>query len=105
MTPSRSRGSLAAIRPGVRAQIRAILFHGVRATCQAAGLREGDVVRCRESGPSGITLDVENGPTTSLSRQVARFVEVDLLGKQKPAAHREISSRLPDPALDGPTAA
>lgn len=72
---SRARRSLTAVRPGEYAEIRAILFHEVRVACERAGVREGDVVLCSESGPSEIVLRTGTG-TVSLSMQAARFVAV-----------------------------
>ena len=84
---SPTRKSLAAIRPGERARIRAILFHEVRVACDAVGVRAGDTVTCTESGPSRIVLDTSRG-MAALDPATARFVEVD-----RPATERTLSRR------------
>lgn len=71
-----ARKSLAALRPGEQARIRAILFHEVRVACDAAGVGAGDTVTCTESGPSRIVLKTSRGKA-ALDSAAARFVEVD----------------------------
>jgi hypothetical protein len=73
---SRSRRSLAAVPAGEQVEIRAILFREVRAACELVGVREGDVVLCRESGPARIVLETQTGAVAILNPNTARFVAV-----------------------------
>jgi hypothetical protein len=83
---SRTRISLAGVRPGERVRIRSILFEQVRAACDGAGVREGDIVLCTGAPPSSILLSTLRGNAT-LPSTTARFVEVDRLeGRAPPSA-------------------
>ena len=67
--------SLATISQGETLQVGDILFDGVRALCETAGIRPGVRVRCRESSPTLLQLETEAGRVTNLERRWAAFVE------------------------------
>lgn len=92
--PSRELRTLAAIAPGSKAEIRTIIFNGIRTACEDAGVREGDVVLCRDRGEQHILLETSSGRTAALDTSWGRFIEVDVV--ERSAGSRE--SRLADPA-------
>lgn len=67
--------SLATITRGETLEVSCILFDGVRAVCESAGIRRGDRVRCRDATPSRLYLETESGRVTQLDRRWAQFVE------------------------------
>ena len=77
---SRAR-SLASISQGETLEVGDILFDGVRALCETAGIRPGIRVRCCDASPSQLLLETEAGRVTSVERRWAAFVEAtELLG-------------------------
>ena len=85
-----STRSLATIAPGETLEIRCILFDGVRAVCERAGLRAGDRVHCRDVTPSRLLLESESGRAIHLDRRWADFVEAAEAGTMRPAARRVV---------------
>ena len=78
--PSPAR-SLADIARGETLEVGDILFDGVRALCETAGIRPGIRVRCCDASPSQLLLETEAGRVTSVERRWAAFVEAtELLG-------------------------
>ncbi len=67
--------SLATIVRGELLEIRCIIFDGVRAVCERAGLQLGDHVRCRDVTPTRLLLETDEGKVTWLDRRWAHFVE------------------------------
>lgn len=68
--------SLDAVHAEDWVQIRCILFEQVRERCGAVGVREGEVVRCRESTAEVLRLQTEDGRVLEVAREWARFIEV-----------------------------
>ena len=69
--------SLASVEPGMIVRVRCVLFDGVRAVCDAAGIRPGLRVRCLGRRGGQLLLETESGATTRLDQQLARFVEAE----------------------------
>lgn len=77
---SRAR-SLASIAQGETLEVGDILFDGVRALCEMAGIRPGIRVRCCDASPSQLLLETEAGRVTRVERRWAAFIEAtELLG-------------------------
>ena len=73
--------SLASISQGETLEVGDILFDGVRALCETAGIRPGVRVRCCDASPSQLLLETEAGRVTSVERRWAAFIEAtELLG-------------------------
>lgn len=76
--------SLASIARGETVEVGDILFDGVRALCETAGIRPGIRVRCRDASPTQLLLETEAGRVANLERRWAEFIEAtDLLADRR----------------------
>lgn len=68
--------SLAHVRDGETLVVEHILFDANRARLAAAGVVEGDRIRCRTSTSSHVQIETARGALLDVERSWASFVEV-----------------------------
>ena len=73
-----------------RVRIRTILFELIREACASHGVHAGQIVRVRRSGEA-LLLELPRGRTVPVSREWARFIEVEPHGA--PARRRALARR------------
>lgn len=73
---SPASASLHDVGGDARVRIRTILFERIREACASHGVHAGQTVRVRRSG-DGLLLELPRGRTVPLSREWARFIEVE----------------------------
>jgi hypothetical protein len=84
--------SLHDVRGDAHVRIRAILFELVREACAARGVHPGQSVRVRRSGDA-VLVELPAGRTVPLSREWARFIEVEPHASARPAPALRVPRR------------
>lgn len=69
--------SLAAVPAGSTAEIRSIVFGGIRQALAEAGVHEGDLVVCRPVAGNRVQLENHAGELVEIEEGWARFIEVE----------------------------
>lgn len=71
--------SLAGVPAGSTAEIRSIVFGGIRQALAEAGVHEGDLVVCRPGAGNRVQLENDAGKLVEIAEGWARFIEVEAL--------------------------
>lgn len=83
--------SLDTVGGDARVRIRTILFELLREACAREGVHAGQIVRVRRTGEA-LLLELPGGATVPLSREWARFIQVEPHGasirRRAPARRR-----------------
>lgn len=77
--------SMATLEIGDVVRVETILADGLRALCRDIGVREGEVVVCRNATPNLLLLEPAGGHIVVLSRDRARFIRVSDQARERSA--------------------
>lgn len=75
--------TLATAEAGQCVRVTAFLSETVRHRCAELGIREGDLMVCRDQTPGAVTLELPEGHSIALERPGAALVQVERLGRRE----------------------
>ncbi len=79
--------SLATVRDGETLVVENILFDANRARLAAAGVAEGDRIRCHAATPSYVAIETPLGVVMNVDRAWASFVQVSRADRSETSAN------------------